>query len=133
MDLAVAELSFDDEQGQPQKAEVRAGAMLTADASRLAEPAGPAAVEGARAELAELATQAARLREQGRQVEARAQFVSMHKVANLAAAAAPGTSILQDEESYERDVAAVDRAGGAASKKLKEKAFDAVRAPVKGW
>jgi Ca-activated chloride channel family protein len=133
MDLAVAELSFDDEQGQPRKAEVRAGATLTADASRLAEPAGPAAVEGARAELAELATQAARLREQGRQVEARAQFVSMHKVANIAAAAAPGTSILQDEESYERDVAAVDRAGGAASKKLKERAFDAVRAPVKGW
>jgi Ca-activated chloride channel family protein len=133
MDLAVAKLSFDDEEGQPRKAEVRAGATLTADASRLAEPAGPAAVEGARAELAELATRAARLREQGKPAEARAHFFLMQKVARAAALAVPAASIIREEESYERDVAAVDRAGGAASKKLKEKAFDAVRAPVKSW
>ena len=34
---------------------------------------------------------------------------------------------------YERDVKAIDAPGDAASKKLKARAFDAVRAPVAGW
>jgi hypothetical protein len=80
-----------------------------------------------------MAAGAARLREEGKHAEARAQFFYMQKVARVASLGKPDAAILREEESYERDVAAVDRGGGAASKKLKEKAFNAVRAPVEGW
>jgi Ca-activated chloride channel family protein len=134
-DLAAVELAFEDAQGEAQKAQATAQAVFTSETARLDEPAGPAAAAGAKAEMAELATKAASLRESGRRAEASAQLVSLHNVARAAAAAAPAeASVLAGvEESYERDVQQIDQPGGAASKKLKEKAFDAVRAPVAGW
>jgi hypothetical protein len=37
------------------------------------------------------------------------------------------------KNGYERDVQEIDAPGDAASKKLKARTFDAVRAPVAGW
>jgi hypothetical protein len=134
-DLAAVELSFEDAQGEPRHAEASAHAVFTADAPRLSEPAGPAAAFGAKAEMAELASRAAHLRESGHQAEALAEVALLQTVAKAAAAAAPAEaeSLARVEESYENDVAAIDKAGGAASKKLKERSFNALRAPVAGW
>jgi Ca-activated chloride channel family protein len=135
VDLAAIELAFEDAQGEVRHAQASAQAIFTSETARLDEPAGPAAASGAKAEMAEMATKAASLRESGRRAEATAQLVSLHKVARVAAAAAPAeaTMLAGVAASYERDVEQVDQPGGAASKKLKEKAFDAVRAPVAGW
>ena len=38
-----------------------------------------------------------------------------------------------EASSYRKDVEAIDAMGDAASKKLKARTFDAVRAPVAGW
>ena len=134
-DLAAVELSFDDAVGEPRHAQASAHAVFTADAKDLRQPAGPAAAYGAKAEMAALAFKAASLRESGNQNEAHDQMLRLQSVAKIAAAAAPAEadSLAGEEESYERDVAAIDRAGGAASKRLKEKTFNAARAPLAGW
>jgi Ca-activated chloride channel homolog len=134
-DLAAVELSFEDAQGESRHAQASAQATFTSESARLDEPAGPAAAYGAKAEMAEMANRAASLRESGRHAEAKAQLISLRKVANLAAAASPadGAGLASVAESYEHDVEQVDQPGGAASKKLKEKTFDAARAPVAGW
>jgi len=134
-DLAAVELSFDDAVGEPRHAQASAHAVFTADAKDLRQPAGPAAAYGAKAEMAALAFKAASLRESGNQNEAHDQMLRLQSVAKIAAAAAPAEadSLAGEDDSYERDVAAIDRAGGAASKRLKEKTFNAARAPLAGW
>jgi Ca-activated chloride channel family protein len=123
--LAEAELRFDDARGETVDLRATARAVLTADALRLAEAPGPAAALGAKAEMAVLAGEAARLRESG--IDDGAELRALRQVA------ARSPAVAADAESYERDVQAVGRGGGAASKKLKEKVFDAARAPVAGW
>ena len=134
-DLAAVQLSFEDAQGEARRASASASATFTNESARLEEPAGPAAAYGAKAEMAEMASHALSLRESGRRDEAWAQLLSLHDVARKAGAAAPAEAagLASVAESYEREVQQVDQPGGAASKKLKEKTFDAVRAPVAGW
>jgi hypothetical protein len=143
-DLASVELRFDDGSGEERRAQASAQATFTSDAGLLALAPGAAAVEGAKAEMAQLATGAALLREAGRRDEARQQIEELKRVAMRAAAAAPAQARLVSAQAYEyaTEVDSIDAPpspalpgtpGGAASKKLKQKAFDAVRAPVAGW
>ena len=128
-----SDLELDDAAtGSALHAEAAAQATLTADASLLALPATQAAAEGARAEMADLAQQAARMQEEGRRADAQAQVQRMQAVA---AAAPPqqAAALMNTAGEYANDVSSIQGAGGAASKALKQKAFDAVRAPVAGW
>ena len=134
-DVAAVELSFDSAAGEPQQARVVAQAIFTADATLLGRPPTQAAASGASAEMAELAQQAALLKETGDRSQARVRLEAVRRIAMHAAQASPASAkdVLRDAESYETGVMAIDSAGDAASKKLKAKAFDAVRAPVAGW
>jgi Ca-activated chloride channel family protein len=134
-DVAAVELVFDDARGEKQRARAVAQATFTSDPTLLSSAPTEAAASGARAEMAELADQAARLQEAGRRGEARARVMALKRVAALATQAAPASAeeIAQAAVDYEAGVGAIDGAGSAASKKLKQRAFDAVRAPVAGW
>ena len=85
--------------------------------------------------MAELAQQAALLQEKGDRREARARLDIVKRVATRAAREAPASAeeIARAAIEYERGVNAIDAPGGVASKKLKSRAFDQVRAPVAGW
>ncbi|MFN2546937.1 MAG: VWA domain-containing protein [Myxococcales bacterium] len=134
--VAAVELQFDDvASGSAQHAEANAQVTLTADRALQAVPATEAAAEGAKAEMAVLAQQAALDQEQGRRAEALARIAAMRAVAVTAARAVPGaaTPVMQAATDYARDVDAIRGAGDAQSKQLKQKAFDAVRAPKAGW
>jgi len=56
-------------------------------------------------------------------------------ISREAAQAVPASSgeLARLKDGYERDVQGIDAPGDAASKKLKARTFDAVRAPVAGW
>jgi Ca-activated chloride channel family protein len=135
LELASVDLTFQAANGAPQRARTVARATFTADAALLALPPTEAAAAGAKAEMAQLADQAARYQESGDRREARARLGALNRVAAQAAAAVPASAaemkLAADE--YERGVVDIDFAGGAASKKLKQKASDALRAPVAGW
>src|SRR5229473_7743128 len=88
-DLASVELRFEDAQGAEQRAQSVAQATFTSDRTSLSEAPGPAAIEGAKQEMAQLADQAARYQEEGRRAEAKAQVDQLKQVAARAAAAAP--------------------------------------------
>ena len=130
-DLALVEVVYDD----GKTVQATASASFTRDGGKLAEAPGPAALEGARLEMAEAAESAARLREEGRREEAKAQLANLYSIANRAAAAAPAQAAAMHSKAdeYRDDVQAIEGAGSAAGKRLKEKAFDAARAPVAGW
>lgn len=128
LNAASIELQFDDARtGDTQHAEATAQVTLTADRALLGLPPTEAAAAGAKAELADLAQQAARYQELGRRAEAQAQLAAMQAVAKKAPSVAP------EATAYANDIASISGAGGAASKSVKQKAFDAVRAPVAGW
>src|SRR6185503_11137447 len=87
-ELADVQLKFADAQdGGERSAQARAQASFTADASLWSQPRTAVAVDGAKAEMADIAQQAARLQESGRREEAKLQLAVMHQVA--AAAKAP--------------------------------------------
>jgi Ca-activated chloride channel family protein len=130
-DLAAVELRFDEAAGGGKFSQASAQATFTSDSSLLAQAPTDAAVQGAKAEMADLALQAARLQEEGRRAEAQAQMMKLRQVAGKAAPASP--AVMAQASEYERDVSAIGAPGSAASKKLKERAFDVVRAPVAGW
>lgn len=130
-DLAAVELRLDGAAGGEKLAQAGAQAIFTSDPSLLAQAPTDAAVQGAKVEMADLAQQAARLQEEGKRAEARAQLLQLRQVARRVAPAAP--AVMSQASDYERDVSAIDAPGSAASKKVKERAFDAVRAPVAGW
>jgi Ca-activated chloride channel family protein len=134
-ELAAVELSFADARGDRQHAQATAAALFTREAQLLSQPLLAPAIEGAKMEMAEMAQKAAELRESGRADEARLQIMSLHKVAAQAVAAAPALAgnVAAQADSYDKDVSAISRAGDASAKKLKERAFDAARAPVAGW
>jgi Ca-activated chloride channel family protein len=135
LDVAAVELTFASATGEQQNARAVAQATFTSDASLLAQAPTQAAATGASAEMAELAQQAAQLRETGDRQEARARLDAVNRIAARAARTAPARAaeIARAASEYERDVNAIDEPGGAASKKLKARTFDAVRAPVAGW
>ena len=86
--------------------------------------------------MAELAQSAAELKGAGRADEAREKMVRMRQVVHRAARMAPAkvAGDLQDEESaYDTGVQSISGANDAPSKAVKQKSFDAVRAPVAGW
>lgn len=135
IDLAAVELQFEDAAGAQKGARSVAQATFTSDRGELAQAPTAAAVEGAKAEMAELAEKAARLQEEGRRTEAQARVDELKHVAVQAAAASPAaaTALAKAANEYDGEVNAISGRGSAASKKLKERAFDAVRAPVSGW
>jgi Ca-activated chloride channel family protein len=134
-DIAAVDLSFAGATGEQRTARAVAQATFTSDASLLAQPPTQAAAAGASAEMAELAQQAALLQERGDRREARARLDAVKRVAAQGARAAPASAaeIARAASEYEQGVIAIDALGGVASKKLKSRAFDQVRAPVAGW
>src|SRR3989442_4499563 len=132
-DVATVELAFEDARGEEQRARTVAQATFTSDASLLALAPTEAAASGTRAEMAELADQAARLQEAGRRGEAQARVAALQRVAARPLSPPRPKEIARAAAEYETDVGAIEGAGGAASKKLKQRVFDAVRAPVAGW
>jgi len=134
-DIAVVELAFAPAAGGLQEARTVARATFTSDAALLAQAPTQAAAAGASAEMAELAEQAARDRESGDRAGAQARLEAVSHIAALAAEAEPSRAVEISLEafSYRKDVEAIDAMGDAASKKLKARTFDAVRAPVAGW
>ena len=135
VDLASIELSFQGPDAQPRRAQTVARATFTADASLLALPPTGAAAAGAKAEMAQLAGQAALLLERGDAGKARNQLTALNRIAAQAAAAAPAsaTEVKRFASEYESGVGKIDGEGSAASKKVKQKIFDDLRAPVAGW
>ncbi|HUJ24943.1 MAG TPA: hypothetical protein VLW85_02920, partial [Myxococcales bacterium] len=127
-DLAQVELKFEDPNGGGQAAQLRAQAAFTSDASLLAQRTA-VAVDGARAEMADIAQEAARMQEEGRRAEAHAAVLQMREVAE----AAKSPAAKKEAAQYDMDISVIDAPGSAASKLVKQKAFDAVRAPVAGW
>jgi Ca-activated chloride channel family protein len=134
-DIAAVELAFEDVRGAQRGARTVAQATFTSDASLLALAPTDAAVAGARAEMAELAGQAARLQEDGRRDEAKARIEALSQIANDTARTVPASApaFRQLSGQYQTGVSSIDARGDAASKKLKENLFDAARAPVAGW
>jgi Ca-activated chloride channel family protein len=125
--VAAVELQFDDvATGAVQRSEAAADVTLTADRALQAAPATEAAAYGAKAEMADLARQAAIDRETGRRAQAQARIELMRAVAKKAALEPAATE-------YERGIDAIQGAGDAQSKALKQKTFDEVRAPKAGW
>jgi Ca-activated chloride channel homolog len=133
--VAAVELTFKGATGEQQKAREVAQATFTSEAALLGQAPTQAAATGASVEMAELAQEAAQFREKGDGREARARLDAVNRVAARAAKVAPASSaqIARAATEYERLVEAIDAPGGAASKKVKARAFDAVRAPVAGW
>src|ERR1041384_3711538 len=129
VDLARVELRFEDVDGDEQSAYGRAQASFTADASLYSQPPTAIAVEGAKAEMAGIAQQAARMQEAGKREEAKAQVVQMKKVA----AAVKAEEAMDIAIDFGKDIQSIESAGSPAAKSVKQKAFDAVRAPVAGW
>jgi len=134
-DIAAVELTFAGATGEQRTSVAMAQATFTSDPSLLAQAPTQAAATGASAEMAELAQQAALLQEKGDRREARARLDIVKRVATRAAREAPASAeeIARAAIEYERGVNAIDAPGGVASKKLKSRAFDQVRAPVAGW
>jgi len=134
-EIAAVELSFAGAAGEPRQARAVARATFTSDAGLLAQAPTQAAATGASAEMAELAEQAARYKESGDRRAARARLDAVSRIAREAAQAVPASSgeLARLKDGYERDVQEIDAPGDAASKKLKARTFDAVRAPVAGW
>lgn len=137
VELARVELAFADPSGADHKCEAAAQATYTADAARLGEAPNDAATNGARVEMAQLAQLAAEAREKGRAQEAQQQLAALRVVAKKAQAAAPppvAAALEGDAMEFDEEVNAVGSAGGAgAGKRVKQRAFDAARAPVAGW
>jgi Ca-activated chloride channel homolog len=133
--VAAVEVAFEDVGGSPRAAKALAQATFTSDASLLATAPTSAAVAGARAEMAELAGQAARLQEDGRRAEAKARIDAMGRIAQAAARSVPASApeVARVAGEYETGISHIDARGDAASKKLKENLFDVQRAPVAGW
>jgi|GEM_PF-1410600 len=138
--LARLALQFDDASGERHVTDAAAGATFTAERALLDEAPTAAAYDGARAELAFLAGNAAHAREGGLAQEAEQAMRQMKEVASKASAAAPpaqAAALQAEVEGYDESLRTISGMGGAASnragKKVKQQAFDAVRAPVKGW
>lgn len=134
--LANVALQFEDASGAQHGTEAAAGATFTAERALLDEAPGAAAVSGARAEMAQLAQEAARSREEGHVAQAEAQMRELQEVSRkgaLSAAPRAAAALRAEEDQYSQSLQGIGGMGTVASKRMKQQAFDAVRAPVKGW
>ena len=132
-DVARVALSFADSEGAAHRAETTARGSFTLQPARLALRANEALAHGARAELAELARDAAELKGAGKVEEARKLQTRMRYLVNGIAAAAPPAAmpaLRKEAESYDVGVNDIQAGGDVASKSVKQKAFDSLRAPV---
>ena len=127
--VAAVEVEYVDAAGRARRAAASAQATFTADARLLAEPPGRAAVDGARAEMADLARAAALEEEAGRRDQAAEKLDQLARVA----ASAPAPHLRDEARLYSMSVSAIVSQGDVAAKAVKQKSFDAVRAPVAGW
>jgi Ca-activated chloride channel family protein len=135
-DVAKVALSFIDAAGAPHAAQAVARASFTSDPALLRVRANEALAHGARAELAELARDAAELKGEGRAEEARSRVGQMKYLLQAAAAAAPPAAMPELEKrakAYETAIGDIRAGGDVASKQVKQEAFDSLRAPVSGW
>ena len=134
-DLASVELAFQGADGEPRHAATVARATFTSDAALLAQPPTRAAVAAAKAEMSQLAWQAARLQERGDASEARDRLAALNGIAARAAATVPASAaeVERFAHEYQRGVREIREEGGAESKKVKQQVFDQLRAPVAGW
>ncbi|HYR17966.1 MAG TPA: VWA domain-containing protein [Myxococcales bacterium] len=135
-EVARVALSFADPAGMAHRSETLARGSFTANAALLGVRANEALAHGARAELAELARDAAELRGTGRAVEAARRVDDMQVLLREAAVAAPPGSMpaLQKEANhYQIELDGIRAGGDVASKRVKQQAFDSLRAPVSGW
>jgi Ca-activated chloride channel homolog len=135
-DVARVALSFADPAGLAHRSETVARASFTGKASLLGLRANDALAYGARAELAELARAAAELKGAGQPEEARKRVEEMQLLLNKASAAAPPASmpaLRKEMNDYAIELDEIHLGGDVASKRVKQQAFDSLRAPVSGW
>ncbi|MFL5312074.1 MAG: vWA domain-containing protein [Myxococcales bacterium] len=135
-EVARVALSFADPAGAAHRSEVIARGSFTGKAALLGMPASEALAHGARAELAELARDAAELKGDGRAEEARQRVGEMRVLLRSVAAAAPPAAMpaLENEaKDYQLALDGIRGGGDVPSKRVKQKAFDSLRAPVSGW
>ena len=135
-EVARVALSFADPAGAGHRAETVARASFTGKAALLGMRANDALAHGARAELAELARDAAEAKGDGRADEARKRVGEMQVLLRSVAAAAPPAAMPALENEAQDFVIGLEeiRGGGdVPSKRVKQKAFDSLRAPVSGW
>lgn len=135
-DVARVSLSFADPAGGAHQSQTIARGSFTSKASLLGMRANEAMAHGVRAELADMAREAADLQGRGRAQEARSRVVEMQNLVNLSAAYAPPAAVpalKKEADAYGASVGQIRGAGDVASKQVKQQAFDAVRAPVSGW
>jgi Ca-activated chloride channel family protein len=135
-EVARVALSFADPAGVAHRSETVARGSFTGNASLLGLRANEALAHGARAELAELARDAAELKGTGRAAEAAQRVQTMQLVLDDVAGAAPPASMPALEKQaneYRAELDEIRIGGDVASKRVKQQAFDSVRAPVSGW
>ena len=137
-EIARMTVTFDGEgQSESQTLSAAATAAYTADEEKAARRDGAAAFQGARAEMADLANEAATLASRGKRAEAQMRLAKMRSLNAFAAgvpAAAPAEKKKMERElhAYESSIdstIAVDFGGpaDANAKGAKQQAFDTVR------
>jgi hypothetical protein len=125
-----------DPAGVAHRSETLARGSFTRQATLLGARANEALAHGARAELAELARDAAELKGKGRAAEAAQRVGEMQLLLRDAAVAAPPASmpaLAKEANDYRIELDGVRMGGDVASKRVKQRAFDSLRAPVSGW
>ena len=136
-ELAKVNVSFVADDGAQATATTAAAATYTPDEQQASNRKGQAAYQGARAEMAVVASEAASLAASGRTVEVRDRMAKLSRLNAFAQENAPKDADKQDAErelkKYEGLVGGIGAgAPGAAApppaKALKQHAFDAIRA-----
>jgi len=135
-EVARVALSFADPAGAGHRAETVARGSFTGKAALLGLRANEALAYGARAELAELARDAAEMKGDGRLEEARQRVDQMQVLLRSVAAAAPPAAmpaLEKEAQDYRIGLDGIRGGGDVPSKRVKQQAFDSLRAPVSGW
>jgi len=129
-------VSFADPAGAAHHSETVARGSFTAKAALLGMRANDALAHGARAELAELARDAAEMKGDGRAEEARQRVDEMQVLLRSVTAAAPPAAmpaLEKEAKDYKIELDGIRGGGDVPSKRVKQRAFDSLRAPVSGW
>ncbi|TMB06176.1 MAG: VWA domain-containing protein [Deltaproteobacteria bacterium] len=135
-EVARVALSFADPAGAAHHSETVARGSFTAKAALLGMRANDALAHGARAELAELARDAAEMKGDGRAEEARQRVDEMQVLLRSVTAAAPPAAmpaLEKEAKDYKIGLDGIRGGGDVPSKRVKQQAFDSLRAPVSGW
>ena len=135
-EVARVALSFADPAGAAHHSETVARGSFTAKAALLGMRANDALAHGARAELAELARDAAEMKGDGRAEEARQRLDEMQVLLRSVTAAAPPAAmpaLEKEAKDYKIELDGIRGGGDVPSKRVKQQAFDSLRAPVSGW